>query len=286
VMKDQDLLAKRTRRDFLRDAAAAGLALAGPGGRRGEAAPAAGAYGPFKMGIQSYSLRGYGFEEALSHTRALGLHYWEAWDRHLPLTTSEEARANARWKLTEAGVTVLAFGVVSFGADREGARRLFEHAKAYRIPTLSADPAPEAFDYLDGMAREYGVNIALHNHGPRSRYDKIADVERAIRGRDRRIGACVDTGHFLRSDEDPVEAMRRFGDRLYGVHLKDVTADKRFTELGKGVLKLDEALDLLRGMRYAHGLALEYEENPRNPIPGIEESLAAVRASAAKLRKS
>lgn len=274
---------RSTRREFLRDAA--GLALAGLSHEL-LAAPAAGGYGPFKMGIQSYSLRGYGFEEALSHTRALGLRYWESWDRHLPVTANEEARAEARWKLTEAGVTVLAFGVVSFGADKERARRLFEHAKAYKIPTLSADPAPEAFTYLEDLVREYDINIAIHNHGPRSRYDKIADVEKAIRGRDPRIGACVDTGHFLRSDEDPVEALNRFADRLYGVHLKDVTADKRFTELGKGALKLDEALNTLRAMRYAHGLSLEYEENPRNPIPGIEESLAAVRASAAKLTRS
>ena len=36
------------------------------------------------------------------------------------------------------------------------------------------------------------------------------------------IGACVDTGHYIRSDEDPVEAIERFGKRTFGVHLKDV----------------------------------------------------------------
>ena len=37
-----------------------------------------------------------------------------------------------------------------------------------------------------------------------------------------KIGCCIDTGHFLRSREDPVDAAEAFAGRTYGVHLKDV----------------------------------------------------------------
>ena len=43
-----------------------------------------GDYGPFKMGLQSYSLRGYttdgkaDLSKALAVTKDLGVHYWEA----------------------------------------------------------------------------------------------------------------------------------------------------------------------------------------------------------------
>lgn len=272
-----------TRRGFLRGAAtgAASLALARLGARQSAAEETANAYGPFKMGIQSYSLRGYTLEEALSRTRQLGLAYWEAYNDHIPVTESAEQSEGYRKKLKDAGVKLMAYGVVGFGAEKERARRVFTFAKAMGIETISADPTPEALGYMDGLVEEFGINIAIHNHGPGSRYDKIAQVQAAIQGRNRRIGACVDTGHYLHSGEDPVEAIRRFGDRVYGVHLKDVTADKRFTELGKGSLKLPEALKVLKGLNYQHCLALEYEEHPRDPIAGIEECLSAVRAAVA-----
>jgi inosose dehydratase len=273
-----------TRRSFLRGTAAgaAGLALARLGIRAGVAEETARAYGPFKMGIQSYSLRGYPLEEALARTRQLGLGYWEAYNDHMPLTESAEQLEGYRKKLQDAGVKVMAYGVVGFGAEKERARHVFTFAKAMGIETISADPTPDALGYLDGLVEEFGINVAIHNHGPGSRYDKISQVQAAIQGRNHRIGACVDTGHYLHSDEDPVEAIRRFGDRVYGVHLKDVTADKHFTELGKGSLKLSEALKLLKDLKYQHCLALEYEEHPRDPIPGIQECLAAVRAAVAK----
>ena len=61
---------------------------------------------------------------------------------------------------------------------------------------------PESFAVLDKVLEQYpGIYIAIHNHGPGARYDKIADVANAIKGHHERIGACVDTGHYLRSCE-------------------------------------------------------------------------------------
>lgn len=278
-MQTTELNRTATRRRFLRGALAGIAALAvTPRPAFPQKKEAAG-YQAFKMGLQSYSLRTYPLDAALEQTRRLGLRYWEAWDRHLPVTESPEGREKYRKTLRDAGVTVIAYGVVSFGVDQDRARRLFTFARAMGIETLTADPTPEALEYLGAMAEEFGVNVAIHNHGPGSRYDTIDAVWNAMQGRSRRIGACVDTGHFLRSDQDPVEAIRRFGDRLYSVHLKDVTAEKRFTELGKGTLKLAALLKSLEELRYRHLLALEYEENPKNPMPGVEESLTAVRAA-------
>src|SRR5438309_5141348 len=96
-------------------------ALAGAGaltlGRRLAAAPPSdgGPYGPFKMGIQSYSLRGYtrdgkpDLDKALAVTQDLGLHFWEAYPAHLPAVT---APAEARRYIERAashGVTVIGY---------------------------------------------------------------------------------------------------------------------------------------------------------------------------------
>jgi inosose dehydratase len=268
-----------SRRTFLSSAAlgAAGIVV---GSRTEDAdARAAAPYGGFRMGLQSYSLRAFPLDDALAKTKALGLGYWEAFDGHLPVTADPARLAEYRTRLSNAGVRVLAYGVVSFGSDMATNRRLFEFARAMGIRTLSADPSPAALPLLEELVREFKINIAIHNHGPRARYDKIQEVASAIEGRHPRIGACVDTGHFLRSGEDPVAAIRRFGRRTYGVHLKDVKDKRQFTELGKGDLDLPRVLAELRQLDYRNVLALEYEEHERDPIPYIEECLTAVKGA-------
>jgi inosose dehydratase len=165
---------------------------------------------------------------------------------------------------------VLAYGVVSFGADEQAARTIFEFAKAMGIPVITADPAPESFAYLARLCQEYRIRVAIHNHGPNTRYDTIRTVEDAMRGQPDWIGACIDTAHFLRSGEDPVAAARRFGKRVHAVHLKDVKDRTRYTLLGEGDLDLVGFLRVLRRMGFTGCLALEYEEKPDDPLPDLQ----------------
>ncbi len=93
-------------------AAAGALAL---GGRLAPAAtPLArpdGDYGPFKVGLQSYSLRHYDTAEALAKTKGLGLHFWESYSKH---TNPDPAKAAAyKSEAAAMGVRVAGFGVSS-----------------------------------------------------------------------------------------------------------------------------------------------------------------------------
>ncbi|MBW3625202.1 MAG: sugar phosphate isomerase/epimerase, partial [Armatimonadetes bacterium] len=224
------------------------------------------------------------FAEGIPHARQLqkhrelGLDHVEGWDGHFPLVMDLRELESYKGLLKANGVRLAAYGVVGFGGDRDANRRVFNFARAMRIPTLTADPAPDSFDQLNDLVREFRVNVAIHNHGPGSRYDQPESIYQALRGRDRRIGACVDTGHFLRSNVDPVEVVEKLGNRVYSIHLKDVrtvNGRKEFTELGKGDLDLDRLYRTLRRIRYRGLLALEYEEHPKNPMPYIRESLQA-----------
>lgn len=271
---------KHSRRDLLRGAAAGALGLA--------AAPLLSAadkpYGPFKMGLQSYSLRGYtSLDQALEQTRNLGLHYWESFSAHVPLTTDPAKAAELLAKLKAADVRMLAHGVSGFGDNKEANRNVFVAAKLLGVETISADPAPNSFDQLEALVDEFKINIAIHNHGPGSRYDKLQQVVDAVKGRHKRIGACADLGHFLRSSEDPVKVIETLGDRIYGVHLKDVKDTKTFTILGKGDMDVVGVLRALKALKFKHVVALEYEENPANPIADIQECLATVRNAVRKI---
>jgi sugar phosphate isomerase/epimerase len=140
---------------------------------------------------------------------------------------------------------------------------------------------------LDRLTEEYKINIAIHNHGPGDDlYDMIAKGVKAVEGHGDRIGSCNDTGHYLRSNQDPVEAARQFGRRTFGIHLKDVkdgaNGAKEFTELGKGALKTVELFKVLTENRYKGMISLEYEEHEQDPIPQIKECLQATREAIAK----
>ncbi len=260
-----------------RDALAAGLAAAGALtlGRFASAAdtPEGSPYGPFRMGLQSYSLRHFKLDEALAKTKELGLHYWEAFPNHIPADVSKAE--DMKKKADSYGVKVTGFGVVHFGKDQDANRKLFEFGKAIGLSYFSCDPDADAFDGLDKLTEEYGIPIGIHNHGPGHKYAKIDNIMAAIKDHSPKIGCCIDTGHFLRSKEDPVRAVEVFDKRIYGVHLKDVKDATEFKILGEGDLRTAELLKQLAKRKYNYILALEYEESEAAPMDDIRACLKA-----------
>jgi inosose dehydratase len=279
-----------SRRQFLKFAAAGAAAALTP--RLTIASDEKDPYAGLKMGMQSYSLRAYDGKTALRHTKELGLKYWESYPKHIPLTTLPKQVAESKALLNDAGITLMGYGVVDFDANETKAREFFDFAKAMGLFSISCNPKKDkaTFDLLDKLVAEYDIPLGIHNHGPHARYSKISDVADIVKDRHPKIGACVDMGHYLRSDENPIEALERLGNRLYGVHLKDVRTvedngrrKKIFTIIGQGDLDLPGSLRTLKKLNYQGCLSLEYEESEQNPLSDIAVSLQAVRDAAAKL---
>lgn len=232
----------------------------------------------WKLGLQSYSLRAMPFDKAVATVKKLGLTYLEAFPGHLPL----ERAAEAKKVLNEHGVRLIAYGVVGMRNDEGALRRLFDFAKTMGIEVLTADPTPDSFDLLDKLVDEYGIYVAIHNHGPGSRYPGVDSVLKAIQGHHERIGLCYDTGHAARAGDDIVEGVRKIGQRIYGVHLKDVNAEKRDVVIGTGTLDIKGFLKALKGVGFNGALMVEYELEPANPVPGIRQSLEFVKKALAE----
>src|SRR5205085_12440687 len=138
------------------------------------------------------------------------------------------------------------------------------------------DPTEAAFHGRNKLVEEYEIRIAIHNHGPGARYDKVASVLGAIKNHHKSIGACADLGHYIRSGEDPVRAIHLLEGRLYGVHLKDFAEQKANTQgviLGKGHLDVTGVFKALRKVQFPEDgcLSLEYEEKPESPIDDIKQ---------------
>ena len=245
-------------------------------------------YGGFPMGIQSYSLRGFGVQGAIEHVNKLGLHYVEFFGGHYAPTLDAAKIAAMQATLDKLDISISAHGVNGFSKDHDKNEQWFKFAKAAGIKNISADPSPDAFDSLDKLVAQYDIRINIHNHGPGHRYNKVSDTLKAIEGHDKRIGFAADLGHYIRSGEDPAKVITEAGDRLYGIHLKDFAEMKgnaKGTILGKGVMNLEEVFKALKKVKFpADGaLSLEYEENPKDPIADLEQCYANAAAAAQKV---
>lgn len=271
-----------TRRAFLRRGFEGGLGLWLA--RIAQAQPRQRVRAPFRIGLQSYSLRTQPYETMLKTAQELRVRYLEVYPGHLPLTEDEERIAGLRQQLKEMGLQIVAYGVVGFGGDAQANRRLFAFAKALGIEVLTADPDPQSFDSLAELVKEFGVKVAIHNHGPGHRYATREDLLRALEGRPAEIGVCLDTGHLVRAGSDVLETLRALKGRLHGVHLKDVNAQKQDVTLGTGTLDLAAVLGGVREAGLTGLLALEHELDPQAPVPGIRQALAALRKAMRGLR--
>lgn len=237
------------------------------------------AYGGFNVGFQSYSLRHFSeFDAFVEQASRLGLSYVELYRGHLATDSSPEQIQKVRQALSAVGIQVNAFGVENFTANHEENEALFQFGQALGVTNLSANPTKEAFDSLEELVQQYDIRIAIHNHGPEDERWRMPEwILEAVDGRDERIGACVDTGHFIRAGVQPPEAIRMLGARVLGVHLKDFNENSEETLIGQGQLDLADTLAALQEVGFDGPLSLEYEEHVEDPVPYMLEELEILK---------
>jgi len=271
-----------SRREFL----GASLAVVGTGGILSSALAAEG-YGNFTVGVQSYCFREFDLEQALKRTKELGLNWIEFYQKHAPPNSSPEQIAAIKKLCGEYGIKPVAFGVQSFSKNHDANKRMYDFGKALGVRYFSADPDPDSFDSLDKLVEEYGIGIAIHPHGPVGkglhRWYSAEAIMAAVKDHHPQIGACLDTGHLIRSAQlgkklDPAEQIRVMGKRNFGMHLKDHDNERKTDVVyGKGVLNVAEVLKALKEVGFKGWISVEYEANPQNPNPDMAACLAVLR---------
>jgi inosose dehydratase len=243
-------------------------------------------YADLKVGVASYSLRKFSLDEALRMTNKLGVKYITLKDFHLPLQCTPDEAVSARKKVEAASLILMGGGVIYMENEAE-TRRAFAYAKAAGMPTIVASPAPELLDLVAILAKENDVRVAIHNHGPGDkRYPSPYDVLKAVESRDSHLGLCIDVGHTVRIGVDPVKAIFDCSRRLYDFHIKDVTQAEpsgETIEVGRGIIDVVGVLKALRTIKFSGHLALEYEIQPEDPMPGMIESFGYMRGILATL---
>ncbi len=253
-------------------------------------------FGGYSVGIQSYTFRKFGFEQALKKTQELGLKYAELYRGHLATTSSPEGIAAAKKLCAEYGITPIAFGVERFTKNHDANKKLFEFGAALGIKHLSADPDPDSFDSLDKLCDEYKISIAIHPHGPAGggklhRWADAATILKAVSSHHELIGTCLDTGHLIRSAQlgvklDPAQQVIEMGKRNFGLHLKDHD-NKRKTDVPygdpTGQLDVMAVLNALKKVNFKGYISIEYEANPDDPSADVKKCVSYLKEAIAKL---
>jgi len=240
-----------------------------------------------KIGIASYTYRKFTLDQAIAFTKAAGFKYINLKDMHLPLKSTKEEREAAHKKVEAAGLILTGCGVVSLSNKEDVVRNAFEYARDAGMATIVAAPSVDSLDLVEKYAKEFDIRIAIHNHGPSDKvFPSPGDVFKAVKDRDSRMGLCIDVGHTVRINEDPVVAFEKYGSRLYDLHIKDETMntkDGKPTELGKGVIDIVAIFKQLIKMKYSNTIGLEYEAHDTDPQPGVLESIGYMKGVLATL---
>ncbi len=246
------------------------IALLGVALVSGAVTTASAASADWKLALQAWTFNKDTFCETVDRTKALGLKYIEAFPGQVigegceaKLTPDVDAATQKKVlaKLKSAGVTLVNFGVTG-AKDEAGWTKLFEFAKAMGIQTIVSEPAPEQMPLIDKLANKYKINVAIHNHPEPSKYWNPETVLAALKGCSKRIGACADTGHWVRSGLCPIASLRKLQGHIISLHLKDLGAKERKAHdvpWGTGVGNAGAMLAEMKRQGFKGVFSIEYE---------------------------
>ncbi len=251
----------------------------------------------WRLGVQAWSFHKYTFYEAVDKTAQLGLSYIEAFPgqqlckEHPGVVfgpgMSEAIRNEVKAKLKAAGIKLVNFGVVGMPRDEAGARRIFDFARDMGIETIVAEPSEDSFDMLDRLCQEYDINLAIHNHPRPSHYWNPDTVLKVCKGRSRRIGACADIGHWMRSGINPLDALKKLRGRIIMLHFKDLNEfgvkSAHDVPWGTGKANVKALLAELARQNFKGVFSVEYEYHWTNSMPEISQSIKYFDKVAANL---
>lgn len=266
----------------------------------------------WQLAVHAYTFRKFTIFECIDKTAALGLKYMSisghvSLDGTNSVTTVELSDKDAeaiRKAATAKGLKLVNIGVVQLPPDEAQSRKVFEFSKKMGIDTLVAEPVPEALDTVEKLCKEYNIKVGIHDHPRPSRYWNPDTVLAAVKGRTKLMGACADTGHWLRSGLDPVECLKKLDGRVICLHFKDLVPEdadsaeaaaggkkKKRAESkamhdvpwGTGTGNMKAQMAELKRQKFHGAYCVEYEYHWENSMPEIAECAKFWNATCAEL---
>lgn len=250
--------------------------------------------GPFALGCQAYTFHRFTAFEAIEKTAAAGGKIIELFPgQKLSPTNSAVVRHDAPAEVIDALQAKLAlhkikavnYGVVRLPNDEAECRKVFDFAKKMGLYAVTSEPEPAAFDLIEKMVKEYDIAMGIHNHpkkpnDPNYKYWDPDYILSLVSNRDKRMGACADTGHFARSGLNVVQVLKKLQGRIISSHLKDIqpfAPNGADVPYGTGGSNLAAVLAELKRQNIRGNISIEYESNLMNNVGEVGQCIGFVR---------
>jgi sugar phosphate isomerase/epimerase len=242
------------------------------------------------FGVQSYCFRNFKDNHKVAElTKKIGVNKIELCGIHANFEDVEGFK-----KIVElyksAGIAVTSIGVQTFVGDTAKERKWFECAKAAGAKHISAhfrvDSFQTAVPATAKLCEEFGIRIGIHCHGGYMFGGSPDVLEHLMKLGGKNIGLNIDTAWCMQIGPhggDPIKWVReKFKGRVYGVHYKDFTFDRRgmWTDVvvGTGNLDLPAFVKALEETGFDGMAVIEYEADPENPVPALTDCVKRMRA--------
>jgi len=247
----------------------------------------------FAIGAQAYTFNRFTVFEAIEKTAEAGAKVIEfypgqrlskeeptvKWDHN----ASDETFAKVVAKLAQHGIKAVNYGVVSIPTEEAEARKIFAFGKKLGLYGITTESF-EAIDTIEKMVKEFDIRVGFHDHPRRPdkpsyrMWDPYFILE-LTKGRDERIGACADTGHWQTSGINPLWAVKTLKGRIVSSHLKDKEDFGKSHDVpyGTGVGQIGDILAELKAQGFQGNISIEYEYNWENSLPEVKKCVEFVR---------
>lgn len=241
------------------------------------------------IGVQSYCFRHFPDNRKVTElTKQIGVSKIELCAVHANFDDPDQFRRTLD-VYKSAGIEVVSIGVQTLTGDVVRERKWFQCLKAAGARHMSVHFTVGTFQSAVPAAvklcEEFDVRLGIHCHGGYIFGGSPDVLEHLLKLGGPRIGLNLDTAWCMQigPQGDPIKWVReRFKGRIYGVHYKDFTFDRRGkwndVVIGTGNLDLANFVRALEDTSFDGMAVIEYEENPENPVPALSECVNKIRA--------
>ena len=243
----------------------------------------------WKLGAQAFTFNKFTFTEALNKIDSCELSYVEAFSGQeigggmqgkIDYKMSAANRQYIKDILRKKNIKLFAFGVIKAKDENEW-RETFAFAKDMGISTITCEPDLAEIPLISSLCEEYKINAAIHNHPNPSFYWNPETVLKAIEGKSKRLGACADIGHWVRSGLDPIVCLKQLEGHVYQLHLKDLNVKNDIkahdVHWGTGVSNIPGVIAELKRQNFKGMISAEYEYNWNNNAQDVRISVQNFR---------
>jgi sugar phosphate isomerase/epimerase len=252
-----------------------------------------------RIGVQSYSFRDRGLDEAIEAMKTIGIGEVELWQGHIEpgrankvsrealrewrLSTPMSLFEGVRKKFDDAGILLYAYNY-SFREDftDKEIERGFDMAKALGIKVLTASSNVTTARRIDPFAKKAKVRVGMHNHSRihENEFATPEDFAKAMDGMSEYLCVNLDIGHFTAANFDAVDYLTKNASKIVTLHLKDRKKDQGANvPFGEGDTPIKAVLNTLKNKKLKIPANIEYEYKGTDTVEEVKRCFEYCKAA-------